>query len=254
MTSKFIRTVAAFALLIVFASFGYGQTTLTTTTLSAAIDYKAKTFNVAAATNITGPALAESSGGVGKSTANNLTVLYVDREVMDVVSVSSTTVTVRRGTRGTKPTGHASSAKVWVGPAGQFVSDAPYGTCTRTLLQYVPMINVTNGLAYDCSGSPGKWGNFVDQPQIGADLASQGGEMTGAYAIIAKIHHVTGTAAITGFAIPAGLRSGDTFVTIPDGNFTWTAAGNIVSTGTAVTGRAITWTYDAATAKLYPNQ
>jgi DNA-binding beta-propeller fold protein YncE len=63
---------------------------------------------------------------------------------------------------------------------------------------------------------------------------------------------VDGTAAVTGFTIPVGFAGGS-FTIIPDGNFTWTTAGNIGLAGTAVTGRALTFLYDTNAAKFWPS-
>lgn len=246
MTSfRSIRFFAAFALLIVFASFGQAQTTLTSTTLSTAITAKDKVFTVASATNVNGPDLAESSGGIGKSSVSNLTVLLVDREVMDVVSISSTTVTVRRGTRGTAAAPHAASAIVTVGGASAFVDVDPYGSCTRTLISYVPIINVKTGIAWDCMG--GVYGNFSTAPKVGTTVAS----VAGTTVIIAAVTPVSGTNAITAFTLPPALKAGQSFTLIPTAAFTGTATNNIAKAFTAVAAKALTFYYDGTL--VYPS-
>lgn len=68
----------------------------------------------------------------------------------------------------------------------------------------------------------------------------------------AAIHHVSGTAAIVNITVPTGTVAGATVILIPDGIFTWTAAGNIGLAGTAVVGKALAMVWDGAT-KWYPS-
>jgi hypothetical protein len=67
-----------------------------------------------------------------------------------------------------------------------------------------------------------------------------------------EIFHVTGTTAVVTINAPyAGFNGAITI--IPDGIFTWTAAGNIALAGTAVVSKALTMTYDSTTVKWYPS-
>ncbi len=140
------------AVVLVGCGLSYGQTILTTTTLSAALTSSStRTFNVASATNITAP-----------STTNNqlATYLYVDRELMSVEAVSGTLVTAQRGAGGTTAATHASSALVFVIPAylsTNFSVSPPQGSCTRASVIALPVINPAAGVISDCVG--GQWVN-----------------------------------------------------------------------------------------------
>jgi len=91
------------------------------TTLSAAITDTQTTFEVAAATGISGA----SSGSPN-------TYLYVDYELMAVLSITGTIVTVKRGLSPTQATAHLISSKVWVGPANLFLNSNPGGAISAT--------------------------------------------------------------------------------------------------------------------------
>jgi hypothetical protein len=103
---NFIRVLSS---LLLFAAFGFGQTILTNTTLSTAVSDSSTTFVVvASATGINAPSTQDNT----KST-----FLYVDRELMDVRAINSTTIQVVRGAEGTTAVPHASSAFVFVVPS-----------------------------------------------------------------------------------------------------------------------------------------
>jgi hypothetical protein len=113
---------------------------LTTTTFSAAVSKNDQIVSVASA-----------SGMTARSTQTN-TILFSGREAMRVATISSTKITVERGTDGTKQYSHASGETVYVGAPGDFHSNDPAGTCTTTE-QALPFINITNGKIFDCRGS-----------------------------------------------------------------------------------------------------
>jgi len=65
---------------------------------------------------------------------------------------------------------------------------------------------------------------------------------------------ISGTAAIVTITAPAPISAGGGRITlIPTGAFTWTTAGNIAVSGTAVVSRALDMVYDATTTKWYPS-
>jgi hypothetical protein len=65
---------------------------------------------------------------------------------------------------------------------------------------------------------------------------------------------VSGTAAIDTITAPTPIASGGGRITlIPTGAFTWTTAGNIALSGTAVVSRALDLIYDVTTTKWYPS-
>lgn len=129
----------------------FAQTVLTNTTLSAAVtSSNAKLIVVASATGITAPSTSDFT---------KQTYLWVDRELMDVEAVNSTTITVVRGAHGTAATLHASSAFIFVIPASKatFFGILPTGACTRTNELLLPRIYYPLGIISDCLG--GQWIN-----------------------------------------------------------------------------------------------
>jgi hypothetical protein len=114
------------------------QTTVTQTTLSAAVNASIQTLNVASGTGF----------DVGD-------VVVIDREAMRVTSVSGTTIGVRRGTDGTAPGAHGTLAEVYVGAPDNFYQTevAPGATCTSTNERYLPRVVLPTGNVYNCVGS-----------------------------------------------------------------------------------------------------
>lgn len=135
-----LRSLVGVFLLLTAANLAVAQTALTSTTLSAAVtDPQARSIVVASATGFTA----------------RTTVLYVDRELMQIVAVSSTTITVQRGAIGTRATTHASGATVYVGAPSYFINYDKAGTCTRGNEVVLPQVNIANGRIFDCFG--GSW-------------------------------------------------------------------------------------------------
>ena len=145
-----LKTSLILAGLLLAASMSFGQTLLTTTTLSAAVT----------TTSATVIPLTSATGVVATST-----ILFVDSEAMFVNSVNGTNIGVTRGyqTPGSART-HASSAVVWILPAGTYGTFAartitPTGSCTRTNETYLPVIAIglvgTFPTISDCVG--GQW-------------------------------------------------------------------------------------------------
>lgn len=140
------------------------QNTLVETTTSAAITPSQTSFAVASATGINAPSF---SSGLAGSVLYIQDVAQTAGESVIVTAITSTTVTVRRGQNGTRATGHASGAKVWVATAANwFQSVDPLGACSTTagnaagdkIGPYVtPVINLTNGREWVCSALTGTW-------------------------------------------------------------------------------------------------
>jgi hypothetical protein len=127
------------------------QTILTNTTLAAAVSSSsAKSFNLTSVTGVSAP-----SG----SDYTKQTFLYVDRELVDVQSVSGTIVNVVRGIGGTFAASHASGAVVFVMPAylTTYFGAIPQGSCTRGNELALPRIYAASGIISDCLG--GQWIN-----------------------------------------------------------------------------------------------
>lgn len=145
-----------FAGLLLCASGAFGQTVLTTTTLSAALTSSDGQYvTVASTTGITAPSASDST---------KATSIYVDRELMDVESVSGTTLKVMRASSHTAGRAHASGALVFVIPnylvtfsdgAYGYPPAVPAGSCTRANENFLPRIQFISGLITDCIG--GQW-------------------------------------------------------------------------------------------------
>jgi hypothetical protein len=221
------------------------QNTLTQTTLAAKIDASQNNIAVASTTGIT----------VAQNTT--ATVIYVDRELMTVLAVGpgAGELTVARGASGTPAAGHASGAMVLAGNPIYFIDHDPQGSTDNALVS--PLVNISNGLQWLLSSITKTWvpgfGNYSEPPIVTAAVASAAGVILPS----GPLFHVTGALAVTGFTTPVGCDAtavgGAQFITIPDGTFTWTAAGNIAVLGTAVVNRAITWTWDATNSKWVPS-
>jgi len=234
----------------------YGQTAMTQTTLSAGISANtSKGFVVvASATGITAPGVAISQGGLGgaASTAPNYTLLYVDRELMRVNGVNSTTITVERGYSGTIATAHISGAVVWVGPPGYFHNFDPSGGCggatgTSTVTPSVaPWIVYTTGNMWGCNAN-NQWATFTDYTNSPtAQLVAAAIASATTIAPTVEVFHVSGTTAIATITVPANMQAGQCLYLIPSGIFTTTTAGNIGLASTAVVGKTLIECWDGA--------
>jgi hypothetical protein len=137
------RILTLISLLVVLAGLVAGQTTTSSTTLSAAVSLTDTTLTVASATGITAPGLAPT------------TMLVVGQEAMHVEAVSGTLITVERGVQGTRRLAHVSGATVWVGPPRAFAWTEPSGACTATAQAYLPLITISTGARWNCIG--GVW-------------------------------------------------------------------------------------------------
>lgn len=140
------RAAVAGLLALLIAAPVAAQTATTTTTLSAAItDPGATSLLVASATNV-------EAGGA----------LFIDREFLVVTGVNATTVSVMRGAGGTRASAHANASLVYVATKAQlayvFKSDQAFlGTCTRANQAYLPQVDVSNGIVWDCPTGATQW-------------------------------------------------------------------------------------------------
>ena len=169
------KTIFATLVLLLASSLAFGQAILVNTTLSAAIpntNSSALTTGnqsvavVASATGISAPA-PNTSNTYSPATSEAQSYIYVDRELMQVKSISGTTLYVIRGVASTAAQSHASGALVFVVPAAAvanlsgvdygMVPAVPAGTCIRTNELYLPRIQFTSGIISDCLG--GQWYN-----------------------------------------------------------------------------------------------
>lgn len=234
------KILSIFAISLVLCALGTAQTTMTSTTLSAAItSITGTTVRVASATGIT-----------GFTNGQPTTWIYVDKELMPVYSVNGTTLVVQR----TGATAlHASSAKVWVGPYNAFLQGDPSGSCTAANQPYLPGVSVATGILWNCGN--GQWtafSTYTARPTVGALLV--------AAATIAPTnpwHHITGATTITTITVPPAFpASGGCVMLIPDliGSTTSTG-GNVALASTFVVNKALTLCIDntAATPKWVPS-
>src|SRR5258708_1315646 len=105
MTLKNIRNFAI--ALVLSAVVAFGQTALTTTTLTANITNRQLIIPVTAATGMAVPANAGvAQGGIGSPASYTSSILYVDKEAMSIVAINGLNITVNRGFIGTKASAH----------------------------------------------------------------------------------------------------------------------------------------------------
>lgn len=135
--------IRAFVLVLLAAVSASAQTSLTSTTLAAALTANATQMSVASATGI------EVGDRVAFIEKNRVT------DVATVRAINGTFITISRGVRG-RPIAHANATTIYHAPLGQFYANDPDGTCTRTAEQYQPHINLTSGVISHCS-TAGVW-------------------------------------------------------------------------------------------------
>jgi hypothetical protein len=254
-----LKNTLILSVLLLAASMSFGQTALTQTTLSAAVNSTSQTqFTVASATGIT---------------ATN-TLLYVmdgtsaNSESVFVNSVSGTTIGVTRGYNGTKASRHISGAIVWAGPPNAFHATDPSGqvstvgsTAACTNEQFSPYINIQLGHVWLCSTITLSWvpGFFNTSAPPGVTVAVA--SVAGATSPSGPLFHVTGTNAITAWGTSTTVTTGGMggshtstmgapFCVIPDAIFTTTATNNIGLASTAVVNKLLCYTFDQ-TSKVY---
>lgn len=224
-------------------------TTLTQTTLSGAVSLSAGVLNVTSATNLFAPSnqLVQQIYVINPETARG--------ELMTVAGISGTAIQVSRlsGFR----QAFNSGALVICGLNSQYLPSFqaydPVGAVTAANVAVTPWINVTNGNQWirsvDGLWIPG-WQNVTAPQGVAAAVASAAGQIVPS----GPLFHITGALAITGFVNSSMIGfTGGSFTVIPDGNFTWTAANNIAVLGTAVTNRALTFTWDSNAARWNPS-
>lgn len=140
------------------------QTTVASTTLSSAVTATGNSVILASGTGV----------AVG-------TLLYVDGELMRATSItgsfSTTNPSVRRGVADgrTVAVAHLSGEEVWVIPnaANQvasaffvnFPATGPSGSCTASLLPYLPIINTKTGEIWDCAQNASSATNGISTAQ-----------------------------------------------------------------------------------------
>lgn len=166
MKLNFLKQVLLAAVVAVaFSGQGVAQHTVTSTTLSAALNKTDTIFNVASAPSGT------AAGWLA----------FVNGEAMRISAVSGNTLTVVRGTDGTQVQSHTSGDTIYIDQAFYFglQGTEPQGSCTAATDQRSdPMIDLATGDLYDCvsslwvkiKGASGIVPNV--QPSSGVELAN----------------------------------------------------------------------------------
>jgi hypothetical protein len=273
---NFKKLASLLVLLAGLAGLSFGQTALTQTTLSGAVNgpalYSGTTptisgqVTLASCTGIAAPILPGTPSSI----------IYVGTEAMGVFSVNSTScvLTVNRGYLGTQAAPHPSGDMVLYGPnyaatiaqggnilpSGLFQQDPARGSaCTASNTPTTPWVNVLTGSQWLCSSLTNSW-----VPGFGNPLVPVLSEVTASVASVAgatlpsgPLFHVTGTNAITSWTVPVGCNAtatgGCQFTIIPDAICTWTSAGNIALGGSCVVNKALTFLWDAKNSKWIPS-
>ncbi len=133
-----------------------------------------------------------STTGMTASTNSVQTFILINRELMRVRTVQSSTVLIVARAIDGPAVGHASGARVTYGPGGGTWSTGtsgvasgsnavfltsgvkPTGSCTRANNQYLPLISVSNPSAtYDCDGGVWVQGNLPNDPTNPITLVGQ---------------------------------------------------------------------------------
>ncbi len=229
------RSLKFLTLFLAVSALCFAQTTMTSTTLSAAITTLTQTsVRVASATGIT-----------GFSNGQATTFIFVDKELMPVYSVSGTTLVVQRNLGATGL--HANSAKVWVGPYNAFPQGGdPAGACTAANQPYLPYVSVVTGNIWNCP-STGTWvafSTFTTRNTYGATLTA-----AATIAPSSNFHLITGATTVTTITPPPSFNNGNgcvKFVPTLIGYFTSTG-GNIIKGTTTAVGQALEMCYNSAT-------
>lgn len=194
------------------------------TTLSGAITSSQSQFGVTSATNITG-ANFQGSTVIGGST---VTYLLVEQEVMQVITIAGTVVSVKRGMLGTRAMAHASLSPCLSGLSTDF-------------LGFVPAIKAFT----------------VVQPEVVGLSASAA--VVAATSIVASgpLFHVTGATTITNMQPPTSLLLSQTGPNSEENYINGTKVTIIfdstpaITTGGAGTGPAFAGAVAALTAGTY---
>jgi hypothetical protein len=188
---------------------------LNSTTLSGAITSSQTSFGVASATGISVP---------NNQTGSGFTFLLVEQEFMFVTGVTGTVVSVLRGQGGTQAVAHGITAAVVAGLPSDFPGFVPAQG------SFVQLPNFYRG---------------VSAPVASATTITATGEL----------FHITGTTAIATINPPPGGGFSGQITVIPDGIWTWTAAGNINTAGTTTAANIpVTFYYDDGLKKWFASR
>jgi hypothetical protein len=271
---NFAKKLATLLVLLAgLAALSFGQTALTQTTLSSAVNGPAfyngtsstfdGTINLASVTGINAPTLPGTP----------VSVIFVDGEAMGVFTVNTSTkqVGVFRGYLGTRPSPHASGTMVLVAPAyntanggnpmasGLFQQDPPLnGACTAANTPTTPWVNVLTGAQWLCSTISKTWiPGFINPLVAVSDIPNTAVASATTILPSGPLFHLTGTTPVTTITTPVGCNAtavgGCSFTMIVDtGTASQFGTGGNLEIGAAITtltGKAYTFIWDATNSK-----
>jgi hypothetical protein len=247
---KNIFKISILGLLAVAFAFAQ-QNTLVQTSLSAAITSTQTSFAVGSATGINA-----ASFGVPGSALYVVDPGQTKGEKMAVISVTSTTIGVRR-TGNAKA--HVSGAMVLVATVPNwFASRDPTGSCTAASTFVTPVLNTETGNQWLC-GPGGSWvagwGNVSVPAQLSAAVVASA---TGTTVVSGPLQHMSGTNTTNAFQFSVGWN-GYPGCIIPDGavvvgtNGSTVASTRVIATSLSSTMAALKtycYTWDQTNSKL----
>lgn len=193
--------ILALAAVVVGSVPAFAQTTLNSTTTTAAVTATQQIIPLTSVTSI-------SAGS--RNVAGDL--LWIDAEAMQVNALDTValTATVTRGVRGTGARAHVSGVVVWTGPARRFYQNDVLGSCTAANEEFLPHINTSNGNAYQCSSS--EWVKMRDNGyRVAWQGRSDGGTTytaSGAITIQPGISFINGSTLAMTLANPTTEQNG----------------------------------------------
>jgi hypothetical protein len=273
----FKKLALAVLILLVPALATAQQNLLLQTTLTAAVPStpstnpfgSSQTFITVAAipTGVTGLALNPTA----TLNQQNQWQVYIDRELMNVISINGLVIQVQRGVAGTVASPHPNADMVLFGRASWFYVNDPGGTpgsgagtagssCTAASILVSPYLNIRTGAQWLCSTITSSW--VPGWNNAGGDFFMQTATVPAAAGVVlptGPLFVISGAGAITGFTIPLGCNATAvggcqfTVIAAAGSTWTWTAAGNIMTAGTGTAGHLFTFVWSQSLLKWVPS-
>jgi hypothetical protein len=183
--------------------------TITATTLAGAITASTTSFAITSATGVVNPNF--QTGG-----PSTVTYLYIDQEIMLVVGVVGTQVSVVRGINGSLAAAHLNLTQVQVGGPGDFLVQNEWLAASTTGLQTIAQLvlpatflsGATDAIPAGVAGTYIFKTAGVDAATLAAPTAAQEGNVIYISSDTTNVHTIT-TASL--FANGAALASVATF-------------------------------------------
>lgn len=173
--TRWIRVAVAIGMLVGLSvpTLAQAQATIATTTLASAVGATDRQVTLASGSGI--------SAGY---------LLYVDREAMNVTSISGSVAQVVRGAASTAGTAHVSGQVVYDGPGNYFYQNDVTGACTATSETATPHINVSSGNIFACTN--GAWAQWVRAGLPAFEIAASSLQGATSYTASGAITNQTG--------------------------------------------------------------